>query len=158
RALKYGDTFVVVDSHGDIGTAAGGPDGLFFADTRYLSRLELVLRGEQPLLLGSNVRDDNTLLSVDLTNPDFHEDGRIAIEKDLVHLSRTMFLWCETAYQRLSVSNHGDRPLDLDVKFYFDSDFADVFEVRGLKRTRRGVAARKVIAADQVLLSYVGLD
>jgi hypothetical protein len=35
--LKYGDTFVVVDSHGDIGTSTGGPDGLFHEDTRFLT-------------------------------------------------------------------------------------------------------------------------
>ena len=71
RALKHGDTFIVVDSHGDIGASAGGSDGLFHADTRFLSHLELHLNGVQPLLLGSNVRDDNTLLAVDLTNPDY---------------------------------------------------------------------------------------
>src|SRR6266446_2738870 len=67
RTLKHGDTFVVVDSHGDIGASAGSPDGLFHADTRYLSRLELQVNGLQPLLLGSNLRDDNAVLSVDLT-------------------------------------------------------------------------------------------
>src|SRR5450432_4429379 len=28
RSLKHDDTFVVLDSHGDIGASAGGPDGL----------------------------------------------------------------------------------------------------------------------------------
>ena len=70
RALKHDDTFVVLDSHGDIGASAGGPDGLFNTDTRYLARLELSLDGLQPLLLGSNLRDDNSALTVDLTNPD----------------------------------------------------------------------------------------
>lgn len=59
--LKYGDTFIVVDSHGDIGATAGGPDGLFHNDTRFLSRMELLINGMQPLLLGSNVRDDNKI-------------------------------------------------------------------------------------------------
>src|SRR5215831_12369007 len=65
RALKHGDTFIVVDSHGDIGASPGGSDGLFHADTRFLSHLELRLNGVQPLLLGSNMRDDNALLAVD---------------------------------------------------------------------------------------------
>ena len=43
RSLKHDDTFIVLDSHGDIGASAGGPDGLFNADTRYLARLEMVL-------------------------------------------------------------------------------------------------------------------
>src|SRR4051812_21146290 len=42
RTLKHGDTFAVLDSHGDIGTSAGGTDGIFNNDTRYLSRLELL--------------------------------------------------------------------------------------------------------------------
>src|SRR5687767_15158398 len=71
RTLKYGDTFVVVDTHGDIGASAGEADGLFHNDTRFLSHLELLVNGLSPLLLGSNLRDDNTLLSVDLTNADF---------------------------------------------------------------------------------------
>ena len=33
RSLKHDDTFIVLDSHGDIGASAGGPDGLFNADT-----------------------------------------------------------------------------------------------------------------------------
>ena len=53
RTLKHDDTFIVLDSHGDIGASAGGPDGLFNADTRYLARLELMLNQTQPLLLGS---------------------------------------------------------------------------------------------------------
>jgi glycogen debranching enzyme len=71
RTLKHDDTFAVFDSHGDMGASAGGPDGLFDHDTRYLSRLELLINGMQPLLLGSSVRDDNLTLTADLTNPDF---------------------------------------------------------------------------------------
>ena len=41
RSLKHDDTFIVLDSHGDIGASAGGPDGLFNADTRYLAKLQL---------------------------------------------------------------------------------------------------------------------
>src|SRR5690349_24079014 len=69
RTLKHDDTFIVLDSHGDIGASAGGPDGLFHCDTRFLSRLELLLNGVQPLLLGSNVGVDDTLLTDVLTNP-----------------------------------------------------------------------------------------
>ena len=72
RSLKHDDTFIVLDSHGDIGASAGGPDGLFNADTRYLARLEMVLDDVQPLLLGSNLRDDNSALTVDLTNSDVY--------------------------------------------------------------------------------------
>src|SRR5437764_14743426 len=68
RTLKHDDTFIVIDSHGDIGASAGGPHGLFNADTRYLARLELMLNQTQPLLLRSKPRHHNTALTVHLTN------------------------------------------------------------------------------------------
>src|SRR5437763_12689575 len=158
RSLKHDDTFIVLDSHGDIGASAGGPDGLFNGDTRYLARLELVLDEVQPLLLGSNLRDDNSGLSVDLTNPDIYRDGRIVLPKDMLHIVRTVFLWRGTAYQRIGLQNDGDRLASLDLRLLFDSDFADLFEVRGEQRPRRGVGTSKLLGPADVSLEYKGLD
>ena len=158
RSLKHDDTFIVLDSHGDIGASAGGPDGLFNADTRYLARLELVLNDVQPLLLGSNLRDDNSALTVDLTNPDVYRNGRIVLQKDMLHIVRTIFLWRGTAYQRIGVQNHGDEPASFDLTLLFDNDFADLFEVRGETRPRRGVGSSKLLGPADVALEYDGLD
>jgi len=158
RSLKHDDTFIVLDSHGDIGASAGGPDGLFNADTRYLARLELVLDELQPLLLGSNLRDDNSSLAVDLTNPDIYRQGRIVLQKDMLHIVRTIFLWRGTAYQRIGLQNHGDRPASFDLTLLFDNDFADLFEVRGEKRPRRGTGSSRLPGPADVMLEYKGLD
>ena len=158
RSLKHDDTFIVLDSHGDIGASAGGPDGLFNADTRYLARLELVLDELQPLLLGSNLRDDNSSLTVDLTNPDIYRQGRIMLQKDMLHIVRTLFLWRGTAYQRIGLQNHGDRLASFDLTLLFDNDFADLFEVRGEKRPRRGTGSSKLVGPADVMLEYRGLD
>ena len=158
RALKHDDTFVVLDSHGDIGASAGGPDGLFNADTRYLARLELVLDGVQPLLLGSNLRDDNSALTVDLTNPDVYRNERIVLQKDMLHIVRTIFLWRGTAYQRIGLQNHGEGTASFDLTLLFDNDFADLFEVRGERRPRRGIGSSKLLSPADVSLEYNGLD
>jgi glycogen debranching enzyme len=157
RTLKHGNAFVVVDSHGDIGASPGGTDGLFYCDTRFLSRLELLLNGVQPLLLGSNVRDDNSQLTVDLTNPDIYFDQRLVLPKDTLHLVRTIFLWHDTAYQRFAIRNYGDDAVDLQLTIEFDSDFADLFEVRGLHRSKHGRTDHACGAATAVL-TYDGLD
>ena len=149
RSLKHDDTFIVLDSHGDIGASAGGPDGLFNADTRYLARLEMVLDDMQPLLLGSNLRDDNSALTVDLTNPDVYRGGRLVLQKDMLHIVRTIFLWRGTAYQRIGLQNHGDRPASFDLTLLFDNDFADLFEVRGERRPRRGIGSSQVARSDR---------
>ncbi len=158
RSLKHDDTFIVLDSHGDIGASAGGPDGLFNADTRYLARLELVLNDVQPLLLGSNLRDDNSALTVDLTNPDVYRDGHLVLQKDMLHIVRTIFLWRGTAYQRIGIQNHGESPASFDVTLLFDNDFADLFEVRGERRPRRGIGSSKPLGPANVTLEYKGLD
>ena len=161
RALKYGDTFVVLDSRGDIGTSSvgsGGSGGLFHKDTRHLSRLELLVNQTSPLLLGSNLRDDNSAFSVDLTNPDLMDGQRIVLEKDRVHILRTIFLWRDTAYQRFAVHNYGDGAIDLRLSILFENDFADLFEVRGSHRDRHGTATAKINGDNQVQLVYFGLD
>ncbi|KZD20859.1 amylo-alpha-1,6-glucosidase [Tardiphaga robiniae] len=158
RALKHDDTFVVLDSHGDIGASAGGPDGLFNADTRYLARLELALNDVQPLLLGSNLRDDNSSLTVDLTNPDIYRNGRLVLQKDMLHIVRTFFLWRGAAYQRIGLQNHGEHRASFDLTLSFDNDFADLFEVRGEKRKHRGIATSRLIGPSDVALEYTGLD
>jgi glycogen debranching enzyme len=75
-----------------------------------------------------------------------------------LHIVRTIFLWRDTAYQRLAIRNHGDRPVDLRLTVLFDSDFADLFEVRGLHRKRRGLLGRHVTQPATAALSYRGLD
>lgn len=158
RTLKHGDAFVVLDSYGDIGASAGGQDGLFHCDTRFLSYLELVIDGLQPLLLGSNVRDDNSMLTVELTNPDIFADGELVLQKDTVHITRNLFLWRGMAYQRLALKNFGDAPVQFRVTAYFGSDFADIFEVRGMRRAHRGVVSRRIASRDKVVMTYLGLD
>ncbi|QPF86660.1 amylo-alpha-1,6-glucosidase [Bradyrhizobium genosp. L] len=158
RSLKHDDTFIVLDSHGDIGASAGGPDGLFNADTRYLARLEMVLEEVQPLLLGSNLRDDNSSLTVDLTNSDVYRNDRLVLQKDTLHIVRSIFLWRGTAYQRIGLQNHGEHAASFDLTLLFDNDFADLFEVRGERRPHRGTGTSRLLGPTDVMLEYCGLD
>ncbi len=131
RNLKNDDCFAIFDSHGDIGATPGGADGLYCRDTRFLGLLELQLNGTQLLLLGSNVRDDNALLTVDLTNPDIYFEQKLVLPKDTLHIIRTIFLWNNTCYQRLRVQNHGDRPV------------SSVLGLSLFKRLRRSVRGQR---------------
>src|SRR5690349_24849477 len=86
RTLKHADAFAVMDSHGDIGNVTETAEGLFFRDTRFLSRLELRLEGKRPLLLSSAVHEDKAALSVELTNPDVKvDDDKLARDTVLLH-------------------------------------------------------------------------
>jgi hypothetical protein len=84
RSLKHGDAFAVFDEYGDIGVFGSGPEGLYFNDTRFLSRYDLRFEGKRPLYLGSVVQDDNAALSVNLANPDVHANGLISLPRDTI--------------------------------------------------------------------------
>jgi glycogen debranching enzyme len=158
RVLKHNETFAVFDRYGDIQALGLGEQGLYHEGTRFLSRCVLRLGGDRPLLLSSTVKDDNALLTVDLTNPDFTLNRQVAVPRGTLHIFRAKFLWQGTCYERLRISNYGPIPIDLPLYLRFDADFADIFEVRGLRRERRGQKLEAMVKHDGVTLGYVGLD
>lgn len=159
RTLKHGDTFGLFDHNGDAIGAVGSPEGLYHLDTRHLSFLRLSIDGARPMLLSSTLSDDNSALTCDLTNPDLSdEDGRLRLERDLIHLRRTRFLWNGTCYERLAVRNFDERARHVRIEIHFAADFADLFEVRGTQRARRGTDHDAALAPAAVTLSYTGLD
>ncbi len=156
--MKQNDCFAILDNYGDIGCSFDGASGLYAYDTRHLSRLSLTINGQEPLLLGSMLRDDNLNLRADLTNPDIlPEEGNVLL-KDTVHIGRTIYLHDGCLSQRSALVNHGMGAVSFDLAIGFDSDFADLFEVRGMRRPARGTLHKEVTGPDKVLLSYTGLD
>lgn len=158
RTLKHGHTFGLFDPHGDIVPGPGSPDGLYHDDTRFLSGLQLDLNGRRPLLLSSNVQDNNALLSVDLTNPDIVDGERVVLGKDVIHLLRTKFVWEGRCFERLRVQNYGAETHRFALSYRFAADFADLFEVRGHQRLRRGTVTATVEARKRVAFRYRTLD
>ena len=140
HTLKHGDTFGVFDRYGDIIPGVSSPEGLYHEDTRYLSSLQLLVNGKRPLLLSSKIEDDNAALMVDLTNPDLlaDDDETPALQRDMVHILRSKFLWRGGCYERLGLRNFASSDFRIDLEIIFGADFADIFEVRGKHRARRG--------------------
>lgn len=158
RTLKHGDAFAVFDHNGDILSGAGSPEGLYYCDTRHLSHLSLSIGDLRPMLLSSALREDNATLTCDLTNPDLYAAGRLVLAHDLVHLRRGKFLWHGACYERITIRNFDDRRRVIRLGLQFAADFADLFEVRGTARARRGFMHPAEIGPDSVTLAYTGLD
>ncbi|HJT05770.1 MAG TPA: glycogen debranching N-terminal domain-containing protein, partial [Stellaceae bacterium] len=158
RTLKHGDTFVVFDNSGDAQASGPASEGLFHEDTRFLSRLALVVNGVRPLLLSSSATADNEMLTADLTNPDFFSDGHLSLARDTVHLLRVKVLADGACLESLEVKNYADHDVSLELGYAFAADFADMFEVRGQKREQRGRTLKEEIDGARVVLGYRGLD
>jgi glycogen debranching enzyme len=158
RVLKQGNTFAVFDRFGDIETFGSGELGLYFQDTRFLSRLTLRLGKDRPLLLSSTVREDNAVMAVDATNPDFWRDSEIIIPRGTVHLYRSKVLWDNACHERLRIHNYGRAAVDFVLSIEFAADFADIFELRGTNREKHGRCLEPELTEDGLVLAYEGLD
>jgi glycogen debranching enzyme len=156
--LKHDDTFALFDYSGDIGALGAGEQGLYHEGTRYLSLFRLRLNGQKPLLLSARVKDDNELFSADLTNPDMPLGSDRVLARDLVHLFRARFLWDGTWHERIRLLNYGRVTVGVTLTLDLDADFADIFEVRGTTRERRGQRMTPVIEGPTLRIGYQGLD
>src|SRR5688572_25226734 len=152
RVLKHDDTFAVLDEYGD---AAGSPtnsEGLYHAGTRMMSLCRLLVGGERPLLLGSSLSDDNTVLMVDMANASSGDTPA-----DTLHIARSVFVWAGSLYQRIRLTNYGSTAVSIEVKLELAADFVDVFEVRGETRARRGRREPDRVGDGELVATYVGL-
>ncbi|MGH9357276.1 MAG: amylo-alpha-1,6-glucosidase [Terriglobia bacterium] len=158
QVLKHDGTFAVFDRVGDLARLGQGLQGLYHDGTRFLSRLVLKIEGERPMLLSSSVQEDNVLLAVDLTNPDIHAGGKLSIPRGSLHISRSKFLWKAVCFEQLRLTNFSLSPVVASLSIEFDADFADVFEVRGIKRERKGRFLPEEVNKCCAILRYEGLD
>ncbi len=158
QVLKHGDSFAIFDRHGDIEPIGSGAQGFYHEETRFLSHLVLRLNGDRPMLLSSAVKEDNMLLTVDLTNPDILVDGNVALPRGTLYLSREKFLWNAACYERIAITNYSLAPVTVCLSVQLGSDFADVFEVRGIRRERKGRSLGVHLEAGGMVLAYEGLD
>ncbi len=158
RVLKYGDTFAVFNRYGNIEAFGPSQFGLFHAESRHLSRFTLRLNQQQPLLLSSTIREDNAFLAVDLTNADSALNSDESLSRGTVHTFRLQFLRKASCYEHIRLLNYGLQPVRVSVLVQFDADFADIFEVRGTKRARKGERLPDQVEGDAAILAYKGLD
>src|SRR5262249_5451441 len=68
------------------------------------------------------------------------------------------FLWNSTLHERIRLWNYHTVHVPVSVEFDIDADFADIFEVRGTRRERRGTRLEPRLTDRDIRLSYRGLD
>lgn len=156
--LKHDDTFAVFDRLGDIHRIGAGEQGLYHTGTRFLSQFEVMINGLRPMLLYSSVREDNGLFTTDLTTPDCYDGDRLVVHKGTVHLFRAKVLWDGGCHEHLRVGNFGVEPVEITLELRYACDFADIFEVRGFHRARRGTPIPTRLTDAETVVGYEGLD
>jgi glycogen debranching enzyme len=156
--VKCDDAFLVADHHGDFPELPESEFGFYVGGTRYLRSLELAVHGQRPLHLNAAVSNDGRQVAVDLTNPDLCHGEIVVLKGRTVRLARRLVLAPSELAQLVTVESFSPDPHELLLTWHYVVDFADVFEVRGMIRERRGVLLPPVVESGAVRLCYRGLD
>ncbi len=85
-ALKHDEEFLVANELGDI---TGDSDGLFYNDTRLLSRFALSVGGRRRRCSSSGVSEDNVFFRANVTNRPLPDLGGRETPEGVIHLERT---------------------------------------------------------------------
>jgi glycogen debranching enzyme len=118
-----GSTFVVSDRSGDVDASPRDAQGLFYHDTRFLSRWRLRIDGEGLSALST---DDVHYAYAQF----FLVRGTGTVYTDSsVSVLRQRFVG-DGFHEDLTVMNHGREPIELEVRVDVGADFADLFEVK----------------------------
>ncbi|MBV9947214.1 MAG: amylo-alpha-1,6-glucosidase, partial [Myxococcales bacterium] len=150
-----GTLFLVTTRQGDIAPAGARELGLFYQDTRFLSRYELEIRGRRAVRLSAETSHP-AYNQVDLMLSDAGHDELLDDPKNFIHIRRRQLLDVGFA-EEIVLTNFLVRECDVELVVRFAADFADVFEVRGAHRARRGRSQPARVEASAVILGYEGL-
>ncbi|MDJ0661934.1 MAG: amylo-alpha-1,6-glucosidase [Crocosphaera sp.] len=146
--LKDDDLFLITDKLGNIsGCVEDQGDvslGLLCKDTRFLSRLELQIEGQSPILLSSTARQGFALSAL-CANP--YIEGKI--EAETIGVERNLVLQ-GALFEELTLTNYNTEAVEFEISVSFDADFVDLFVIRGAVRHANGTVMR--------LLGKSGMD
>ncbi|MET8371249.1 glycogen debranching N-terminal domain-containing protein [Micromonospora profundi] len=141
-----GNTFVVCEDTGDIEATPSEPTGLFSLDTRFLSTWVLTVNGER-------------LNSLSFDDLQYFESRFFLVPGMATHyVDAKLSIIRERAVggsfrEQLTILNHDEKPVDLEIRMDAASDFADLFQVKDEILNKKGEIYTEV-EADRLRLGY----
>jgi glycogen debranching enzyme len=150
-----GTLFLVTDRNGDISPAGARELGLFYHDTRYLSHYALHVSGGQVVRLSDETSGD-AFNQVDLMLSGLEKGGTLDDPQHFLHIRRRQML-DGGLVEQIALTSFLHRRVTIGLSLSFAADFADIFEVRGARRKRRGVVHPPQVEGRTVRLRYTGL-
>ncbi|MGF7231277.1 amylo-alpha-1,6-glucosidase [Arachidicoccus sp.] len=157
HVLNHSNSFAIFDRWGNIYSDGKTPHGIYHRGTRFINHWLLKIDSKKPLLLGSTIKENNNILSIDLTNPVLQE-GKIP--ENTLHIFRHQLIRENGFFEKITCVNYNESDCQFTLAFSFDGDFKDIFEIRGTKRKlRKGPIIYKTDNGQQrVTIIYQGKD
>lgn len=155
HVLNHYNTFGIFDRWGNILKAPKMSGGIYHEGMRFINALQLYINKQKPLLLSSSIKENNDILSVDLTNPFLPE---CHIPENMVHISRSQFVRNGAFYEEIICDYYGSVPCSFTLSLKFGADFKDLFEIRGIKRELPPLPVSLNSNTNFISFSYKGYD
>jgi glycogen debranching enzyme len=155
--IKGTSAFLCARPDGDIRAPAPGGEGLYARDTRILSELVVRFGETEPVLLSHSVESGFRAV-VNQTNPELSDADGIAIAQETLNLRRTLVL-NNRLFVLIELRSFFAPRVRVPLALTLAADFADVFEVRGVRRrATRGQQMVPKIDGSRLAFAYRGQD
>jgi glycogen debranching enzyme len=155
--IKHGAGFLCARPDGDIRPKAASGEGLYAEDTRHLSELRVSLGDASPVLLSHSIESGYRAV-VDATNPAIADATGASVPQETINLRRTLLI-SDRLYCDIALRSFHSAPVTVPLTVHLAADFADVFEIRGVRRRpSRGRAMVPKAENSAVLFGYEGQD
>ncbi len=157
--LKAGSLVLLTDPGGDVAPDPRGL-GLYAADTRIASCLRLLVDGQVPAVLRPDrggAEAGTCLLSIVEVRRAADDRSAAATARHALAIERRRRL-AGGLSEELAMTSFADGPREVRVEVRFDADLADLFEVRGVARRRRGRLGPIEVVGDAVTVPYEATD
>jgi glycogen debranching enzyme len=145
-SILEGNTFVVSDRRGNIDASPTDTTGLFSWDTRFLSRWMLTMNGKQLNILSTDELDSYFSAQFFLAPG----TGTTYVDADVSVIRKRAV--GKGFHEDLTIFNHKEQPVDLQLRLDVAADFADLFEVKDALAKKGEYSHR--IEDHQLILGY----
>jgi glycogen debranching enzyme len=142
--------------NGDIPIEDNYGYGLYYHDTRFLSGYILRINGKTPTNILSSDEKGYASVTV-LTNPELRDMNDRPVDKTTIGIRRDRFV-AGLLSEAISVENFNNFPVSVEISMRFDSDFDDIFTVRGITGGTNGTVEPPAYNDGTLILPYKGKD
>lgn len=155
--IKENDLFLMTDRNGDIREGDASGKGLYTNDTRFLSKMEIRINGQSPVLL-SSAAEENYISTIRLTNPHMENNGELILWRESVEIERKRFIFEGALYETYKLTSYYPKAVAFDFSVLLDADYADMFVVRGFQHGELGNKTPDRYAHRERVIGYLGAD
>lgn len=154
--IRERDLFLLTDTAGQVPPGNNNGYGLYYEDTRYLSAYEFSFSTARPLVLLSTAALGYSSEQV-LTNASMTDLQARVVPRGTIEVRRVRVLE-DVLEETIEITNYNTVPVVLDLVLRFAADFADIFEVRGYQREKRGSLRAPAWHDSTLEMTYRGRD